>query len=630
MNTRGKRNSDRIRVPAGRAHRDADGTFSAVKQAPEHRRGCHREGMWRGKANMQKLSATMLGDQAEKSKTTFKTAIRRRKKTVTFAAPTIVNYSDIDYSDSEEDPEEMFAQQQLAARQAREQEAQLAARQAADADMDESARVEPLKPRSAKDSKPDPGRDGSRDDYDRRPSEDNDSKPSTVSRSQNGTVRDSFFKDDTVETKKITLTPNLLRDDDTPRASSDSKELRQRPSLDRVDKDALLDKSKDDKKKKDKEKKEKEKKSGGLRSLFSRKDKKNKGSIEEDDDLLGKRSMDGVEAREEEFDDPERNGLLQRNPSKLQKQQPRTEPSPTRKNSTSQQKSPAMDLASYLAETRNDVSNVPPSSMRIVEEDEPQDVSPLDKADDGQPPKDAKPRGILANGTKADPSRTGPQASRDRDLDDYDDLQAEVSAANNPAARLAQEKQRREQQKQQQQQQQQQEKPMRPTLPGAFPDSYASTITTSTVDSDRTIKSSAQQQQGVDRLSESPIEVSPVAASKPPGLVADTSSQEEHSPSPSPELIDAADAASKDVTVSSQASSSNVAAWDDAKLRHFFDSSSDIRDMLVVVYDKTDVPPAGPDHPIAGPLFREQNAKLAEITTVRLPIQLTESAVANF
>lgn len=34
-------------------------------------------------------------------------------------------------------------------------------------------------------------------------------------RSRNGTVRntDSFFKDDTVETKKISLTPNLLRDD---------------------------------------------------------------------------------------------------------------------------------------------------------------------------------------------------------------------------------------------------------------------------------------------------------------------------------------------------------------------------------------------------------------------------------
>lgn len=36
-----------------------------------------------------------------------------------------------------------------------------------------------------------------------------------MSRSRNGTVRntDSFFKDDTAEPKKISLTPNLLRDE---------------------------------------------------------------------------------------------------------------------------------------------------------------------------------------------------------------------------------------------------------------------------------------------------------------------------------------------------------------------------------------------------------------------------------
>ena len=580
-------------------------------------------------ANVWQLSATMLGDQAEKSKTGFKSAIRRRKKTVTFAAPTIVNYPDIDYSSSDEDPEELFAQQQHAARLAREQEEQQAAQQAADEDMvDETAKVEPLKPRATKDLKTsDSAKDNSKDDFDKRASEDMfDGKADGVSRSRNGTVRntDSFFKDDTVETKKITLTPNLLRDDDTPRASSDSKELRQRPSLDRVDKELLLDKGKDDKKKKDKDKKEKDKKPSAIRSFFSRKDKKNKSGVEEEDELAGKRSIDMAttesQAREEEFDDPEKGGLLQRNPSKLQKQQPRTEPSPTRKNSTSSQKSPAMELASYLSETRNDVSNVPPSSMRIVEEEEPEDESPLIKPEDsrvaaaasnngsnGQAALDDKSRGMLgASNAKTDPSRTGPQSTRDRHLDDYDDTQAEASA-NDPAARLAQEKQRREQQKQQQQQ----EKALRPTLPGAFPDSFASTQTTSTVESDKTAKASVQQP--ADRLSESPGEVSPVNASKPPGLMADTSSQEEHSESPSPELMDAADA-SKDVTISSQTSSN--AAWNDAKLRHFFDSSSDIRDMLVVVYDKTDVAPAGPDHPIAGPLFREQNAKLAEITTV--------------
>jgi hypothetical protein len=49
-------------------------------------------------------------------------------------------------------------------------------------------------------------------------------------KSRMGTVRntDSFFKDDNVETRKITLTPNLLRDDSSTSTvrSNDSREVR--------------------------------------------------------------------------------------------------------------------------------------------------------------------------------------------------------------------------------------------------------------------------------------------------------------------------------------------------------------------------------------------------------------------
>jgi len=57
--------------------------------------------------------------------------------------------------------------------------------------------------------------------------------------------------------------------------------------------------------------------------------------------------------------------------------------------------------------------------------------------------------------------------------------------------------------------------------------------------------------------------------------------------------------------------------WNDASLRTFFDSSDDVRDLLVVVYEQPDIHSAG-EHPVVGSLFREQNAKLAEITTVSL------------
>jgi len=100
----------------------------------------------------------------------------------------------------------------------------------------------------------------------------------------------------------------------------------------------------------------------------------------------------------------------------------------------------------------------------------------------------------------------------------------------------------------------------------------------------------------------------------------DNSSQEEDRVSPvstpSPELIEHEDAADAPAhKTSTTPSTTRSESWDDASLRAFFDSGSDIRDLLVVVYDKNNVDDVGLDHPIAGSLFREQNAKLAEITT---------------
>merc|ERR1712193_100956 len=122
---------------------------------------------------------------------------------------------------------------------------------------------------------------------------------------------DSFLKDDSVETRKITLTPNLLRDDSSTstRTSNDSKELKQRPSLDKLEKDSP-DKSKD---KKDK------------------KDKKAKSSVEDEVDELmaGKRSTDNQRASPSPSKDSEETAAVEepvvaqtpeRQPSKLQKQ----------------------------------------------------------------------------------------------------------------------------------------------------------------------------------------------------------------------------------------------------------------------------------------------------------------------
>ena len=532
----------------------------------------------------------MLGDQAEKSRNPLRTAMKRRKtKTVAFAQPTYVDYSEIEYSTDEEDLEsEYFSQQDAQARQSGSQAA-------SDSEVeDEGAKVEPLKPRSQQGPNGDPQKQSSGGDgangraasgMARNSEEIFDAKSAEgPKKSSDGTVRDSFFKDDTVETKKITLTPNLLRDDNAPRSSTESKEAKQRPSLDKLDKESIL--GKDDKKKSNK--KEKEKKPSAIRSFFSRKGRKDSDAT--DEEILGKRSME-TDGHDREFDDdegqisPERAvNSPQRHPSKLQKQQPRAEPSPTRRPSVSQPKESGTDLATILAETRvNNVANVPPASMRIVDSSAQASTEDVSR----RPSQDKSPREerSAASAAKAASSRIPDGNDRSR----TPTTKSEARAADfvSPRQETA--------------------------------DESSPLMTTREAADDIRGNNSTQPSQREPVLG-SPVQVSPLNSNNPPPLMVDTSSQEDHSssrstPSPGIENEDA-EMHGKQDSVTTSTSTTTATAWNDASLRAFFDSGSDIRDLLVVVYDKTDVVPAGPDHPIAGTLFKEPNAKLAEITTV--------------
>lgn len=127
-----------------------------------------------------------------------------------------------------------------------------------------------------------------------------------------------------------------------------------------------------------------------------------------------------------------------------------------------------------------------------------------------------------------------------------------------------------------------------------------------------------------ERLSESPVQVSPQDAQTHnlPLLMGDTSSQEEPSISPlsptsSPELIEAPhEAVTREETPASitRSASTSGPAWSDASLRTYLEDDTDIRDLLVVVHDKSNVEPAGPDHPFVGNLFKAENRRLAEIS----------------
>ncbi|KAI0166552.1 hypothetical protein GGR57DRAFT_29538 [Xylariaceae sp. FL1272] len=546
------------------------------------------------------LSSTTLSDHETKPKNPLKSALRRHKtKNVTFTAPTYVDYEEIDYSD-DEDEENDTQGQQNGAQQEDPRQQQAAEQQAAAESMedDESAKVEPLKPRAQKqvklESSPTDGT--SQSDLDGRDSDEIfDGKNERVTR--NGTVRntDSFFRDETIETKKISLTPGLLRDDNEPRMSNDSKDLRQRPSF---EKELVSDKNRDDKKKKEKDKKEKEKKPSAIRSFFSRKDKKK--SVDDDDESFGKRSNDfgGGYGEAEMVDEPEdMDGSPQkgpsRNPSKLQKTQRKTEPSPTRRPGPSTAPLGDTDFGPPLAaEVRtNNVANVPPATLRMVESEQAEGLVL-------QTRKEEKAKSAVKKtlpNSEPKPAKVTKAKSR-VELDDFDSSTEEeiIPEPTRPAPVEPKEASR--------------DKLLRPTLPGSFPDSYVSAMAPN--------ETISPTEEG---LSDAPTQVSPITPSDPPALMGDTSSQEDRSSpvsSSSPELIDTAGSTHRNQdSMTTSTSATTTSTWNDANLRAFFESGSEVRDLLVVVYDKTDIPPAGPDHPIAGSLFREQNAKLAEITT---------------
>lgn len=177
----------------------------------------------------------MLGDNSEKSKNPLKKAMRRRNaKSVSFSSPTYIEASDVDYDTEDEMEEGDFFDH--------DEESSRGEDDDVEDDQHDDIVVEPLRPKSQREKateesegrpshasetdRTSPEKDGASED----PESDGKQRhfiqtrntvlltlapTERVSRSRNGTVRntDSFFKDDSVETKKISLTPNLLRDE---------------------------------------------------------------------------------------------------------------------------------------------------------------------------------------------------------------------------------------------------------------------------------------------------------------------------------------------------------------------------------------------------------------------------------
>lgn len=121
--------------------------------------------------------------------------------------------------------------------------------------------------------------------------------------------------------------------------------------------------------------------------------------------------------------------------------------------------------------------------------------------------------------------------------------------------------------------------------------------------------------------SESPVNVSPVEAYSPMsarGSTNNASPREVRSLSPpSPPSSPGQDVNYLKGSTAAPASvdtlSVDTPTWSDSSLRSYMDEENDIRDLFIIVHDKSNVPPAGPDHPITGRLFKEESKRLKEM-----------------
>ncbi|EME86817.1 uncharacterized protein MYCFIDRAFT_202660 [Pseudocercospora fijiensis CIRAD86] len=265
------------------------------------------------------LSATMLSDNSEKSRNPLKKAMRRRNaKTVQFAAPTYVEASDYDYST--EDEEQMIEPygDEKTTEDGKQEELQ--------GEPEEAKKAEPVHPEAERRS----STGSNRASFDREQAAtaaqaltdagltgdgpkladktgeygyDVDAiSPPTVSveaaplKSKRTRNTDSFLKDESIETRKITLTPGLLREENASTKSPSSDSTRSNsldvitktlspaePQPPPLSKKEAKKKEKEDKPKKEKE--EKPKKGGMLSGLFKskKKDKKSKEESSEAD-----------------------------------------------------------------------------------------------------------------------------------------------------------------------------------------------------------------------------------------------------------------------------------------------------------------------------------------------------------
>lgn len=529
------------------------------------------------------LASNMLSDNAhEKSKNPLKKAMRRRNaKTVAFAAPTYVEASEYEYSTDEEGENGYYTNDE-------EEGGEHEVNEVESKETGSGAG----KPAVSLDDKPKStitvGQPDTKTTGDENVKLRQNPTPSSLRHPDS-----AVFSDDKAETKKITLTPNLLRDDsiDGPTTS-----LKGRGSLDK-DKSGGRDNGVMSPEPRGKDGKKVKKGSGVLGGLFKRRHRKGKKDDEEDlEDWLhgsggqGQDKQSSISSRESEdsqIDIRREKGEAQRRQQEQQQREPQQKPAASNVTSTIRKVEPE-------SEPKEEVAVHGPSQ---------QQKQSLGVQQPGPGPKPSAVYSPDQHSLSQSPRTTG--------LERGPPEQEKAITQSSPTGPQTLEPPF-------QQQQQQTRKVSTDSTSSAPKPAYQR----STYQPVRN-PSPEQLSTPTERLSESPEHISYHDASDRPDLIDTTSSGDDTSSSPVeslPEIIDrTVDGESPTPAIAQEESSAITRTWSDWSLRTYFEDDNDVRDMLIVVQqDKSGAGVVRKDHPDIGPLFEDASTKLADIHKVLL------------
>ncbi|KAL4917561.1 hypothetical protein BDW62DRAFT_82844 [Aspergillus aurantiobrunneus] len=522
------------------------------------------------------LSATMLGDNLEKSKNPLKKAMRRRNaKTVTFTNPTFIEASDVEYSTEEEmDDDDVSFTDEYARDEYEQREEQT-----------EDIVVEPLRPKSQRDKEAEetqtteepqepaaanPEKQRSSQEFFEQEGVISPTSELGVSRSRNGTIRntDSFFKDDAAEPKKISLTPNLLRDES---GANEPKEPR--ISLETLDKVNSNEKKE--------EKKRKDKKPGMLSGLFKRKDKKSKTTDDDGEDVekhsgelsrgsptpkTSSESVSSPEARPTKPTGP------QRQSSKLQKQPPEAAPE-----NKDQPKESAVESPIQMERVSRE-NQRPDQTIRQVVLDEVEGMTDSSRSKPYEADQSMSNSVRIPSPSKKPASPTSP------------------TSPTSPMSPMS---------------------PIEGPMDRQLPPSQGSNSRSVASPPQKFLPTQAPEYQA--RFLDSPVSSSlPLERQRSPsvpGLTTDLPSGDHLASPDSPPLSPADTADSRRADAVPTPFEAPTPTWSDASLRSYLEDENELRDLYVIVYDNTNIPPAGPEHPITGNLFKNESKRLREMNS---------------